>query len=129
VSLPRASRARVAGGKARARLIVLVDEVLARLDVDAARLVLEQSVAAYGQRLLRRGLLGVIQLHQLPPLVGNAQLLGGQRQGGGGRWATLDRRQRVAPSQRVGLRSGGWPHGHLAASQGPSTMIHGFRSR
>ena len=59
MSLPRASRARVAGGKARARLIVLVDEVLARLDVDAARLVLEQSVAAYGQRLLRRGLLGV----------------------------------------------------------------------
>ena len=63
----------------RARLVVLVDEVLACLYVDGACLVLEQPVATYGQRLLRRGLLGVTQLDQLPSLVGHAQLLDGQR--------------------------------------------------
>ena len=49
--------ARRAGGEARARLVVLADEVLAGLDVDGARLVLYQPVAAYGERLLGAGLL------------------------------------------------------------------------
>ena len=52
-----ARAARRAGGEARARLVVLADEVLAGLDVDGARLVLEQPVAAYGERLLGGGLL------------------------------------------------------------------------